>query len=60
MYVVARGVDNNGNPSENDGKMHELSVSLPTMGNDAPVADAGPNRTVTMPGSVTLAGSIFR
>lgn len=58
MYVVARGVDNNGNPSENDGKMHELSVSLPSVGNDAPVADAGPNRTVTMPASVTLAGSI--
>jgi hypothetical protein len=58
MYVVARGVDNNGNPNENDGKLHELSVSLPSLGNEAPVADAGPNRTVTMPNSVTLAGSI--
>lgn len=58
MYVVARGVDNNTNPNENDGKLHELSVTLPASGNDAPVADAGPNRTVTMPNSVTLAGSI--
>ena len=58
MYVVARGQDNNANPDENDGKMHELSVSLPSMGNQAPVADAGPNRSVTMPNSATLAGSI--
>jgi hypothetical protein len=58
MYLVARGVDNNAHPDENDGKLYELSVSLPSKGNDAPLADAGPNRTVTMPGSVTLAGSI--
>ena len=58
MYVVARGQDNNANPNENDGKLHELSVSLPSMGNRAPVADAGPNQTVTMPNSATLAGSI--
>lgn len=58
MYVVARGVDNNADPNENDGKLHELSVSLPSQGNQAPVADAGPNRTVTMPDSVTLAGSV--
>jgi hypothetical protein len=58
MYVVARGQDNNANPNENDGKLHELSVSLPSMGNRAPVADAGPNQTVTMPNSATLVGSI--
>jgi hypothetical protein len=58
MYVVARGQDNNANPDENDGKMQELSVSLPSMGNQTPVADAGPNKTVTMPNSATLAGSV--
>ena len=58
MYVVARGQDNNANPNENDGKMHELSVSLPSMTNQAPEADAGPNQTVTMPNSATLAGSV--
>lgn len=58
MYVVARGVDNNADPNENDGKMHELSVTLPSIGNEAPVADAGPNQTVTMPNSLTLAGSV--
>ena len=58
MYVVARGQDNNANPNENDGKMHELSVSLPSMNNEAPEADAGPNQAVTMPNSATLAGSV--
>ena len=58
MYVVARGQDNNANPNENDGKLHELSVVLPSMGNQAPVARAGPDQTVTMPNSLTLAGSI--
>ena len=58
MYLVARGVDNNTDPNENDGKLHEISVTLPSMGNAAPVADAGPNQAVTMPNSVTLAGTV--
>ena len=58
MYLVDRGVDNNADPNENDGKMYEISVSLPASGNAAPVADAGPNRTVTLPDSMTLTGSI--
>ena len=58
MYVVARGVDNNADPNENDGKLHELSVTLPSVGNDGPVADAGPDRTGTMPDAVALAGSV--
>jgi PKD domain len=58
MYVVARGVDNNGNPNENDGKMHELSASLPPMGNQAPQVDAGPDQMITLPDGATLAGSI--
>ena len=49
MYVVARGQDNNADPNENDGTMQELSVSLPPTGNQAPVASAGPDRTVTLP-----------
>ena len=58
LYVVARGVDNNSDPNENDGKLHELSVTLPSLGNEAPVVQAGPNQTVTMPDSAALAGSI--
>lgn len=58
MYLVARGVDNNTDPNENDGKLHEISVTLPSIGNAAPVADAGPNQAVTMPNSVVLAGTV--
>jgi hypothetical protein len=28
MYVVDRGVDNNTNPSENDGRLYELRAGL--------------------------------
>ena len=58
MYVVARGVDNNADPNENDGKLHELSVTLPSLGNELRSSDAGPNRIVTMPDSAALAGSV--
>ena len=58
MYLVARGQDNNANPNENDGKMHELSVSLPPTGNQAPIANAGLDSTVTLPAGITLAGSV--
>ncbi len=57
-YLVTRGVDNDSNPNENDGKMYELSVSLSPMGNQPPVANAGPDKTVTLPNnSATLVGS---
>ena len=49
MYVVARGVDNNANPDENDGKMFEVGVSLPPIGNQPPEVSAGPDQTVTLP-----------
>ena len=58
MYVVARGVDNNSDPNENDGKLHELSVTLPSLGNAAPVVQAGPDRTTTMPAGASVAGSV--
>ncbi|MGH2631499.1 MAG: PKD domain-containing protein [Actinomycetota bacterium] len=58
MYLVARGVDNNSNPNENDGKMYELTVSPGPIGNLPPVVDAGPNLSVSMPGPATLVGSV--
>ena len=58
MYVVARGVDNNANPNENDGKMFEVGVSLPPIGNQPPEVSAGPDQTVTLPTPATLAGSV--
>ncbi|HVF09130.1 MAG TPA: hypothetical protein VNC60_11180, partial [Actinomycetota bacterium] len=57
MYVVDRGVDNGGDPNENDGKMYELSVSRP-IDNRPPVVDAGADQAVTLPSGAHLAGSV--
>ena len=57
LYIVARGEDNDGNPLENDGLLYEMSVVLPPVGNLRPIADAGPNQTVTLPDLATLTGS---
>jgi uncharacterized protein YjiK len=41
LYLVARGVDNNSDPNENDGKLYELTVDIaPT-----PTATPGPSPT---------------
>jgi uncharacterized protein YjiK len=57
LYLVDRGVDNDSNPSENDGKIYEMSVGLPPAGNLPPTADAGSDQSVVLPASVTLTGS---
>ena len=31
MFIVDRGVDNNNNPDENDGKFYEMSIDLPPL-----------------------------
>jgi hypothetical protein len=56
LYFVARGEDNDGNPFENDGRLYEMSVDLPPVGNLAPIADAGVNQSVTLPALATMAG----
>ena len=59
IYVVDRGVDNNSNPSENDGRMYEFA-GLGPVGNFPPVADAGGDQTIsvpTVPASGVLDGS---
>ena len=67
-YIVDRGVDNNTNGSTfNDGRLFE--VAIPGLGggttppaNQAPVVNAGPDVTLTMPASgpatTTLTGSV--
>ena len=50
MYIVDRGVDNDSNPNENDGRMYEMT--LPGGGapsNQAPAVNAGVDRSVTLP-----------
>jgi hypothetical protein len=58
-YVVARGVDNNSRPDENDGKLYEFAMTPapPPVGNIAPLADAGPDQRVDLGTTVRLDGS---
>jgi hypothetical protein len=62
LYVVDRGVDNNDDPTENDGRFYELSVSLPPVSggvaNAAPVVDAGPDTSGKPATSIALSGSV--
>jgi hypothetical protein len=42
-YIVDRVVDNNVTPTENDGRLYEVTPSMPAIGNRPPFADAGPD-----------------
>ena len=57
-YIVDRGVDNDSNPNENDGRMYEM---IPPGGggplNQAPQVNAGSDTSVTLPASATLVGT---
>jgi uncharacterized protein YjiK len=55
LYLVDRGVDNDNNSLENDGKMFE--VSFPP--NAPPYVDAGLDQTITFPDSTTLDGMVL-
>ena len=59
-YVVARGEDNDSHPTENDGRMYELSASLPPVGssNQPPQVSAGADQSVILPASATLDGTM--
>ncbi len=60
-YIVDRGVDNDNHPDENDGQLHELAANLPPVGpgtNQPPLASAGTDQTVTLPGSASLDGNV--
>ncbi len=62
IYIVARGVDNDTDPSENDGRFYEMAVDLPPLPvappNVAPTANAGPDVLVTRPAAAALSGSV--
>ena len=53
FYIVDRGLDNDSNPNENDGKMYEMSVGA--RPNTAPVVNAGGDQTVQF-STVNLSG----
>ena len=57
VYVADRASDNDSNPNENDGKIYEFALSG-GAGNTAPVANAGPDRSIALTGSAQLSGSV--
>ena len=60
-YTVARGVDNNSDPNENDGMLYEIAATLPPIGpggNQPPLVDAGPDQTIILPASAQLDATV--
>ncbi len=58
LYLVDRGVDNDGHPNENDGAIYEMTI--PGSGgpvNQAPVVNAGADQQVTLPATASLSGT---
>jgi hypothetical protein len=60
FYVVRRGVDNDTNPNENDGRIFELSASgLIASGNVPPFVSAGMDTTVGIQNVAVLDATVF-
>lgn len=57
-YVVDRGVDNDANPNENDGRLYELRADLPPVGNLAPVVDASPDAPVEVGTPIDVSATV--
>jgi hypothetical protein len=60
VYIVDRGVDNDTDQTKfNDGRLYEVAVpGLTGVKNTAPTVNAGPDRSVTLPGTASLAGTV--
>jgi len=56
LYIVARGIDNDGNPTENDGMLYEISIggSLPSISIYDVSVQEGDNGTVNADFTVSL------
>ncbi len=61
-YVVARGLDNDSHPTENDGRLYEVTASLPPIAggpaNQPPSVNAGADTSIVMPASLSLDGTV--
>ncbi|MGE3686129.1 MAG: SdiA-regulated domain-containing protein, partial [Acidimicrobiia bacterium] len=57
LYIVDRGIDNDGNPNENDGAIYEMSIPGGGPVNQAPVVNAGVDQLVTAPDTAALVGT---
>jgi hypothetical protein len=58
LYVVDRGVDNDTNPSENDGQLFAFEVTPLTSGNAPPSVSAGPDLAVDLTLAANLDGAV--
>jgi PKD repeat protein len=58
IYLVDRGIDNNTVATEDDGRLYEMAVDRPPLPNKAPITDAGPAESVTIPNAATLSGTV--
>lgn len=56
-YIVDRGLDNNSHPDENDGKIFEVSATLPAITNRPPAAHAGGDQLIDVTETTTLTGA---
>ena len=52
LYIVDRRVDNDTDPSENDGRLYEMSL------NQRPVVDAGPDQSISVIDGVLLSSTV--
>ncbi len=58
LYIVSRGVDNNNNPNENDGKVWEVNISGSATATPTNTPTAGPSPTSTPTSTHTLTPTI--
>ena len=56
-YVTDRGKDNNEVPGENDGRLLEVSATLPAISNRPPHVSAGADQVVQLPAAAQLSGT---
>jgi hypothetical protein len=55
LFVTDRGIDNNRDPNENDGKVFEIALPISVSSTNAPpTVDAGSNITIALPINVAL------
>jgi hypothetical protein len=59
LWVTDRGVDNDPQPDENDGRIYELSLPFSTPGNLPPVVSAGPDLNITLGDGALLQGTVI-
>ncbi len=58
LYLVDRGVDNNNDPDENDGRLFEISFGATSGFNMPPTVDAGPDLAIEISDAAVLDGTV--